>query len=97
MRKQIPYSTPQGYFGNLQQRLSSIPSQQQQNSGQWVRTLIPVAAAAALVVTMAGSLMLRHSAGNGDMTYEDAVIEYLINSGTTVDQLADYIDNQFNY
>lgn len=90
MKKQLPYSTPEGYFDNLRTRLSEIPADQQ--SPKTVRpsafkTVAPWAIALAACAVAAVVLLSRPGS---QQTSDDDIIEYLIDSGTTLAHLEDY-------
>lgn len=60
----MPYKVPEGYFGNLQARLSEIPSGSRVPSRMDVlKPYLAMAAAFALIIT-AGTAVLRHTAGD---------------------------------
>ena len=75
MNQNPHYSVPQGYFENLQARLSAIPAQEQKAAQPtpWVRVrpyLAMAAAFAALVVS--GTALLQHTARNAnDLSYDE--------------------------
>ena len=75
MRKQLPYSVPENYFGNLQERILSRNR---------TRKLPFSAIAASLLILIGAGAFLIGRYGNGAAAQsdgEDAVIEYLIDSG----------------
>lgn len=84
MKKNYPYSAPQGYFDSLQERLSEIPAR---------RTRVNLAPYFALAVSfalavLAGNYILMKSTANSPAS-EEEIVEYLIDSGTTLAQLED--------
>ncbi len=91
MKKNFPYSAPDGYFGTLKQRLSTIPvTEQKQKARPFGAKLVPYLALATVlaVAIVLGNLFLSGTAGHGEAS-EDEIVEYLINSGTTLAQLYD--------
>ena len=82
MRKQVPYSVPEGYFDSLQTRLSDIP--QRRTSVNWMPYLA-LAASFALLVAV-GSFVLNRTSSSYQAD-DSEIIEYLIDSGTTLAQL----------
>ena len=86
MKRQMPYSVPENYFENLEERILSRKKEKRS---------IPVSAIAAslLVLVAAGAFLLGRSGieapvpSNG----EEAVIEYLIDSGAPLAYFEDII------
>ena len=63
----MPYKVPEGYFGNLQARLSEIPSGSRVPSRMDVlKPYLAMAAAFALIIT-AGTAVLRHTSGDSGL------------------------------
>ena len=86
MKKNFPYSSPEGYLENLQYRLSEIPARRSRIN------FIPYLALAAsfLILLAVGTMVLSRSTKS--WPDEDAIIEYLIESGTTLAQLEDAVN-----
>jgi len=87
MTNKLPYSTPSGYFDNLQSRLSRIPAR---------RTRINFVPYLALAVSFSllvliGNYILTKSTTSQPASDEE-IIEYLIDSGTTLAQLEEAAD-----
>ncbi|MBR4827151.1 MAG: hypothetical protein IKZ91_04645 [Bacteroidales bacterium] len=82
MKKNFPYSTPDGYFENLRTRLSEVPAKRARIN------LLPYLALVAsfLILLVAGNIILSRSSYSGRAADEE-IIEYLIESGTTLAQL----------
>lgn len=86
MNNKLPYSTPSGYFDGLQSRLSRIPER---------RTRINFVPYLALAVSFSllvliGNYILTKSTASQPAS-DEAIIEYLIDSGTTLAQLEDAV------
>ena len=63
----MPYKVPEGYFGNLQARLSEIPSGSRVPSRMDVlKPYLAMAAAFALIIT-AGTAVLRHTSSDSGL------------------------------
>ena len=94
MSKRNDITTPEGYFENLQQRLSEIPARPVRVSP--VHRLAPYVAIAAsfLVAVMLGNAILRHSAPASDeddtWTYVSYLADALDPDGATLMDLYDY-------
>ena len=86
MKKNIPYSAPQGYFDSLQERLSEIPARRTRVN--WTPYLA-LAVSFALAV-LVGNYILMKTTANAPAS-EDEIVEYLIDSGTTLAQLEDAV------
>lgn len=89
MKNKSSYSVPEGYFENLQQRLSAIPEQHPRRTT--VRRLTPylaLAASFALIVAV-GTAVLRKTVP--PVASEQEIIEYLIDSDLTLAQIIDYL------
>lgn len=88
MNKQLPYSTPSGYFDSLKLRLSGIPS------GRSRINFVPYFALAVsfALLVMLGNFILTKSTASQPASDEE-IIEYLIDSGTTLAQLEDAVYN----
>lgn len=72
----MPYKVPEGYFGNLQARLSEIPSGSRVPSRMDVlKPYLAMAAAFALIIT-AGTAVLRHTTG-GSGTDEISALDMI--------------------
>ncbi|MBO4670958.1 MAG: hypothetical protein J5640_03850 [Bacteroidales bacterium] len=89
MKRNFPYSTPSGYFDNLQSRLSRIPARRTRIN------FIPYLALAVSfsLLVLIGNYVLTKSTASQPASDED-IIEYLIDSGTTLAQLE---DAEYNY
>ena len=92
MSKRNDITTPEGYFGDLQKRLSEIPARPVRVS--MVHRLAPYAAIAAsfLVAVMLGNAILRHSA---PASAED-IVNYLLADGISVEHL-NYLSYEEGY
>lgn len=86
MKKTMPYSTPEGYFDSLQCRLSDIPSRKR----RFNFTPYLALAASFAVALLAGNYILMKSTADQPASDED-IVEYLIDSGTTLAQLEDAV------
>ena len=86
MKYYFPYSSPEGYFESLQERLSEIPARRQRIN--WVPYL--ALAATFLILLAVGTTVLTRTTRTWPS--EDEVIEYLIESGTTLAQLEDAVN-----
>jgi len=87
MRKQVPYSVPDGYFDSLNTRLSSIPQQRAR-----VNFLPYLAMAASFLILLAvGNFILQRTASSYQAD-DSEIIEYLIESGTTLAQVENIMD-----
>ena len=87
MKNKSSYSVPEGYFENLQQRLSKIPAQNPRHTA--VRRFTPylaLAASFALIVAV-GTAVLRKTVP--PVAGDDEIIEYLIDSDMTLAQIYD--------
>ena len=85
MSKKIQYRVPEGYFENLETRLSAIPAQEKQPSRmQKFAPYLALAACFALAV-LVGNLVLIPAAS------DEEIIEYLISSDITLAQIEDYL------
>ncbi len=82
MKKQMPYSMPEGYMDNLQERLARIPAERRRFN------LAPYLALAAsfLLLLAVGNFILSRTQAAAPAS-DEAIIEYLIESGTTLAQV----------
>ena len=82
MKKQMPYSMPEGYMDGLQDRLLQIPARRTRIN------LMPYLALAAsfLVLLAVGNFILSRTQSAAPVS-DEAIIEYLIESGTTLAQV----------
>lgn len=78
----MPYSMPEGYMDGLNERLSRIPERHTRVN------LVPYFALAAsiLILVVAGNFVLSRSSSAVQVS-DDSIIEYLIESGTTLAQV----------
>ena len=99
MKRKMPYSVPEDYFGNLQKRLNAIPSDAahtqvaaRDSQAAPARRFSPyLAVAAALAVAIvAGGILLRKSAAPASPGSEE-LMEYLIDSDLTLAQLEEAV------
>lgn len=88
MKKQMPYSTPEGYFENLQSRLSEIPARRTRIS---LAPYLALAASFAIALLAGNYILLKTTASRP--ASDDEIVEYLIESGTTLAQLEDAVYN----
>ena len=88
MKRQVPYSTPEGYFDDLRNRLAEIPQTIHQSAypSSMGRVVTAIAIAASLAVGVFAGLSIS-SRSNADRLAQEEVIEYLIESGTTLAQI----------
>lgn len=92
MGNKMSYSTPEGYFDDLEKRLSGIPSAVPARKNPAFRASPLLALAASFVIALlAGNFILGKTAGKA--ASEEEIIEYLIESGTTIAQIEDYYLN----
>ena len=86
MKQKTPYSTPEGYFDNLQARLTQIPALKMRvNFAPYLALAVSFVAA-----LMVGNYILMKTTANQPASDEE-IIEYLIDSGTTLAQLEDAV------
>jgi hypothetical protein len=87
MNKKLPYSTPSGYFDSLQSRLSRIPARRTRFN------FVPYLALAVSfsLLVLIGNYILTKSTASQPAS-DEAIIEYLIDSGTTLAQLENAVD-----
>ena len=84
MNKKAPYSVPDGYFDSLKLKLSDIPHAKTRiNFAPYFALALSFALAA-----LAGNYILMKSTANRPASDEE-IVEYLIDSGTTLAQLED--------
>jgi len=89
MSKKMNYNVPDGYFENLQKRLSAIPAQVERPSRMQKFTPYLALAACFAIAVMIGNFVLRRS--TVPVASEDEIIEYLIASDITLAQIEDYL------
>lgn len=96
MKNKIQYSVPEGYFENLSARLSEIPAQAAARRAPFMVVARPYFALAAIfaIALVLGTLFLGKQAPSG--CSDDDIIEYLIDSGTTLAQI-EYCSIDENY
>ena len=87
MNHKIPYSVPEGYFPSMERRLLEIPARKTRMK---FAPYLALAASFALAA-LAGNYILMKSAADRPASDED-IVEYLIDSGTTLAQLEDAAD-----
>lgn len=90
MNRNFPYSTPEGYFKDLSERLCEIPSQHAHTPFRVVVRPYLAMAACLAVVIICGTLFLKTTAEEPGS--DDELIEYLIDSGTTLAQIESIFD-----
>ena len=88
MKKNMPYSMPEGYFESLKNRLGEIPARKSRIN------LTPYLALAAsfMLAMLAGNYILMKTTASQPAS-EDEIVEYLIDSGMTLAQLEDEVYN----
>ena len=86
MKKQMPYSTPEGYFDELKNRLAVVPANKSRIN------LAPYLALAAsfAIAMLAGNYILMKTTASQPASDEE-IVEYLIDSGMTLAQLEDAV------
>ena len=101
MSKRNDITTPEGYFENLQMRLSEIPARQQPARVSTVHRLAPYVAIAAsfLVAVMLGNAILRTSATAPAEDDTWAYVSYLADAldpdgGVPLDMAGYYLDEE---
>lgn len=101
MKTNLPYSVPEGYFENLKTRLSAIPGSQAgaPEKGRASRRLwqgmiaVPAMAACLAAGVFIGKTIFGEKVDELALSENDIIIEYLVESGTTLAQ----IENCFEY
>jgi hypothetical protein len=91
MRKKLPYSVPEGYFESLSARLSAIPAKEAPRT----RSFRHVAGALAIAASLAAGVLIGTNISrqkDAASTFQDDIIAYLIDSGTTLDQIGYSLD-----
>ena len=93
MKMKMPYSVPPTYFASLQERLGEIPRKSSRPRRGFVFVLGNLAGA---VFIVAATLICSELLDRKDSAFNeaDAIVEYLIDSGTTLAQIGDVMDNQ---
>ena len=88
MKKNMPYSTPDGYFDDLKNRLAVVPELKRRIN------LTPYLALAAsfMLAMLAGNYILMKTTASQPAS-DDEIVEYLIDSGMTLAQLEDEVYN----
>lgn len=89
MKRQMPYSTPEGYFGQLQQRLGNIPGREHA-ALPWQKFSPYLALAAVFAAAfILGGILLNKTASSS--AGKDELVEYLIDSDLTLAQLEEAV------
>lgn len=88
MKRHLPYSTPEGYFQGLQQRLADIPGKKQVTTFQKFSPYLALAAVFAVAVVV-GNVIINKTSAPAASAME--VVEYLLDSDLTLSQLEDAI------
>lgn len=88
MNKKLPYSTPPRYFDSLRSQLSGIPESKSRFN------FVPYFALAVsfALLVMLGNFILTKSTASQPASDQE-IIEYLIDSGTTLAQLESAVNN----
>ena len=86
MKKNMPYSTPEGYFEGLQNRLCEIPARKSRIN---LTPYLALAASFVLALLVGNYILTKSTASQG--ASDEEIVEYLIESGTTLAQLEDAI------
>ena len=89
MKRHLPYSTPEGYFQDLQQRLADIPGKKQATTFQKFSPYLAPAAVFAVAVVV-GNVIINRTAAPAAASARE-VVEYLMDSDLTLSQLEDAI------
>lgn len=89
MKRHLPYSTPEGYFQDLQQRLADIPGKKQATAFQKFSPYLALAAVFAVAVVV-GNVIINRTAAPAAASARE-VVEYLMDSDLTLSQLEDAI------
>ncbi|MCR5759942.1 MAG: hypothetical protein K6G39_06285 [Bacteroidales bacterium] len=88
MKRHLPYSTPEGYFQDLQQRLADIPGKKQATTFQKFSPYLALAAVFAVAIVV-GKVIVNKTPAPTASARE--VVEYLLDSDLTLSQLEDAI------
>lgn len=89
----MPYSTPEGYFDNLQERLSLIPAAERRRRVKMVAaaTAASFAAAALLIVSLRLPAVAEGRTALSEGLSDDEIVEYLIDAGSSACYFEDVI------
>ncbi len=96
--KDNPFTVPEGYFETMKERASHVPDVQLRQESKLLRILVPVlSVAASVAVVLSGMLLFESrrtvqeprlcSANAGAALSSDEIIEYLIYTGTSVEDI----------
>ena len=89
MKNKMSFTTPDGYFDSLKERLAEIPARHPRRTvAQRLTPYIALAASFALIVAV-GSAVLRRTVV--PQASDAEIIEYLIDSDMTLAQIYDYL------
>ncbi|MBO4446561.1 MAG: hypothetical protein J5764_00370 [Bacteroidales bacterium] len=86
MKKQMPYSVPEGYIQNMQQRLEAIPDRAKGSSSwQKISPYLALAAVFAAAFVIGGTLLKRTIPSSSS----EEIAAYFMDSDLTLAQLED--------
>ena len=90
MNKKLPYSVPEGYFNDLSERLCELPSRHARVPFLVAFRPYLAMAVCLAVLLVAGNWLLKET--SSQQGSDDSVVEYLIDSGTTLAQIEYVMD-----
>jgi len=102
MRTKPHYSVPEGYFNDLNRRLSEIPAQEGRKDFASKLSPYIIMAACFLLSIVIGTAILKNTAspakdkvmaGTNEEAFQEELLEYLIASDTPLAQLEDVMFN----
>ena len=85
MKKQMPFSVPEGYMQSMQQKLEAIPSRPAASPWQKVSPYLALAAVFAAAFVIGGTLLKRTSVPSSS----EEIAAYFMDSDLTLAQLED--------
>jgi len=92
MKNKMPYSTPEGYFDELEGRLRSIPTS---SSAVPLRSrlapYLAMAASFAIALVIGSTVLNKTATPSQQLASDEEIIEYLIDSDISLNQIEEYL------
>jgi len=90
MKNKMPYSTPEGYFDSLEERLTAIPETRTSLRSR-LSPYLALAASFAIALVIGNTVLDKTATPSSEKATDEEIISYLIDSDISLNQIEEYL------